>query len=99
MILSMKFMPTPSAAVTPEQQMQQQMQQKMMTYLMPLMMLWIMWAAPSGLLLYWFFGNIVMFGQQLIINRINKTDEPPSQEVVESVPKNAKKVKPKLSIS
>ena len=99
MILSMKFMPTPSAAVTPEQQMQQQMQQKMMTYLMPLMMLWIMWAAPSGLLLYWFFGNIVMFGQQLIINRINKTDEPPSQEVVESVPKNAKKVKPKLSTS
>lgn len=99
MILSMKFMPTPSAAVTPEQQMQQQMQQKMMTYLMPLMMLWIMWAAPSGLLLYWFFGNIVMFGQQMIINRINKTDEPPSQEVVESIPKNAKKVKPKLSTS
>ena len=96
MILSMKFTPT-TAVVTPEQQMQQ----KMMTYLMPVMMLWIMWSAPAGLLLYWFAGNIIMFGQQMIINRINKTDEPPSEEVVEEVPKNAKKVKgkPKLSTS
>ena len=46
MILSMKFTPM-AATVTPEQQMQQ----KMMTYLMPVMMLWIMWAAPAGLLL------------------------------------------------
>ena len=96
MILSMKFTPM-AATVTPEQQMQQ----KMMTYLMPVMMLWIMWSAPAGLLLYWFTGNIIMFGQQMLINRINKTDEPPTQEVVETVPKNAKKVKskPKLSTS
>ena len=97
MILSMKFTPT-TAAITPEQQMQQ----KMMTYLMPVMMLWIMWSAPAGLLLYWFFGNIIMFVQQMIINRINKTDEPPKEEVVASVPKNVKnvkKVKPKLSTS
>ena len=60
MVLSMKFTPT-AATVTPEQQMQQ----KMMTYLMPIMMLWVMWSAPSGLLLYWFFGNIVSFGQQI----------------------------------
>ncbi len=96
MILSMKFTPM-TAVVTPEQQMQQ----KMMTYLMPVMMLWIMWSAPAGLLLYWFTGNIIMFGQQMIINRINKTDEPPTEEIVETVPKNAKKVKtkPKLSTS
>lgn len=96
MILSMKFTPT-AAVVTPEQAMQQ----KMMTYLMPVMMLWIMWSAPAGLLLYWFTGNIIMFGQQMLINRINKTDEPPTQEVVETVPKSAKKVKskPKLSTS
>ena len=94
MILSMKFTPT-TAVVTPEQQMQQ----KMMTYLMPVMMLWIMWSAPAGLLLYWFAGNIIMFGQQMVINRINKTDEPPNEEIVENVPKNAKKVKPKLSTS
>jgi len=94
MILSMKFTPQ-AAVITPEQQMQQ----KMMTYLMPVMMLWIMWSAPAGLLLYWFFGNIVSFGQQMVINRMNKTDEPPKEEIVESVPKNAKKVKPKLSTS
>ena len=59
-----------AATVTPEQQMQQ----KMMTYFMPVMMLWVMWSAPSGLLLYWFFGNIVSFGQQMVINRMNKTE-------------------------
>src|SRR5205085_5862726 len=94
MILSMKFTPT-AATVTPEQQMQQ----KMMTYFMPLMMLWVMWSAPSGLLLYWFFGNIVSFGQQMVINRFNKTSTPPAAEVVDSVPKNVKKVKLKLSTS
>lgn len=94
MVLSMKFTPT-AAAVTPEQQMQQ----KMMTWLMPVMMLWVMWTAPAGLLLYWFCGNIVSFGQQMLINRMNKTDVPPAAEVVDTVPKNAKKVKPKLSTS
>jgi len=94
MILSMKFTPQ-AAVITPEQQMQQ----KMMTYLMPVMMLWIMWSAPAGLLLYWFFGNIVSFVQQMVINRMNKTNEPPTSEIVQNVPKNAKKVKPKLSTS
>ena len=94
MILSMKFTPQ-AAAVSPEQQMQQ----KMMTYFMPILMLWVMWSAPSGLLLYWFFGNIVSFGQQMVINRLNKRNPPPAAEVVDSVPKGAKKVKPKLSTS
>jgi YidC/Oxa1 family membrane protein insertase len=92
MILSMKFTPQ-AATVTPEQAMQQ----KMMTYLMPAMMLWVMWTAPSGLLLYWFFGNIVSFGQQMLINRMNKTSTPPGTEIVDTVPKGAKKVKPKLA--
>ncbi len=91
MILAMKFTPT-TATVTPEQQMQQ----KMMTYFMPVMMLWVMWSAPSGLLLYWFFGNIVSFGQQMVINRMNKPTTPPGTEIVDSVPKNAKRVKPKF---
>ena len=69
MVLSFKFSPT-TPAVTPEQQMQQ----KIMTYMMPIMMLWIMWSAPSGLLLYWFTGNIIMFAQQMIINWMNKDD-------------------------
>jgi membrane protein insertase Oxa1/YidC/SpoIIIJ len=70
-----------------------------MMYFMPVMMLWVMWGYPSGLLLYWFFGNIVSFAQQMIINRLNKTNDPPKEEIVDSVPKSAKKVKPKLSTS
>ncbi len=65
---TMIFTPT-APAVTDEQKMQQ----KMMTYLMPIMMLWVMWGYPAGMLLYWFFGNIVSFGQQFIINRLNAT--------------------------
>jgi YidC/Oxa1 family membrane protein insertase len=91
MILSMKFTPQ-AATVTPEQQTQQ----KMMTYFMPVMMLWVMWSAPSGLLLYWFFGNIVSFGQQMVINRLNKPNTPGGTEIVDSVPSNAKKIKPKF---
>ncbi len=92
MILSMKFTPQ-AAVVTPEQAMQQ----KMMTYLMPVMMLWVMWAAPSGLLLYWFFGNIVSFGQQMVINKMNKPNVPPGMEIVSSIPANARQVKPKTA--
>jgi len=33
-----------------------------------------MWTAPAGLLLYWFTGNIIMFGQQMLINWLNKED-------------------------
>jgi len=94
MILAMKFTPT-AAAITPEQQMQQ----KMMTYLMPVMMLWVMWTAPAGLLIYWLFGNVVSFGQQMLINKMNKPGEPPTATVVNEVPKNAKKIKPGLSTS
>ncbi len=96
MVLAMKFTPT-GPAMSPEQQTQQ----KMMTYLMPVMMLWVMWTAPSGLLLYWLFGNVVSFGQQMLINRLNKKNEPPAAEIVDTVPKGAKKVKgkPKLSTS
>ena len=94
MVLAMKFTPT-AATVTPEQQMQQ----KMMTYLMPVMMLWVMWTAPAGLLLYWLFGNVVSFAQQMLINRMNKTNEPPTAEIVKDVPRGAKNVKAKLSTS
>jgi YidC/Oxa1 family membrane protein insertase len=52
------------------------MQQKMMTYMMPVMMLFFMWSAPAGLLIYWFTGNVIMFGQQMLINWINKEDPP-----------------------
>jgi YidC/Oxa1 family membrane protein insertase len=84
MVLSMKFTPaTPS--VTPEQQMQQ----KMMTYMMPVMMLLFMWSAPAGLLIYWFTGNIIMFGQQMLINWINK--EPEAEIPIETTKLKKKK--------
>jgi YidC/Oxa1 family membrane protein insertase len=54
------------------------MQRKMMAVGMPLMMLYILWSAPAGLLIYWLVGNIVGFLQQFIINRMTKSeDEPP----------------------
>jgi YidC/Oxa1 family membrane protein insertase len=71
------------------------LQRKMMAIGMPLFMLYILWSAPSGLLLYWLVGNIVGFSQQLIINRLTKTDEePPPPDVKGAKKKPAKKLKP-----
>ena len=53
------------------------LQRKMMAIGMPVFMLYVLWGAPSGLLLYWLVGNIVGFTQQFIINRMTKDDEPP----------------------
>src|SRR6201988_1078908 len=57
------------------------MQRKMMAIGMPIFMLYVLWGAPSGLLLYWLVGNIVGFSQQFVINRYTKSedDEPPAQ--------------------
>jgi len=51
------------------------LQRKMMAVGMPLFMLYVLWSAPSGLVLYWLVGNIVGFTQQFLINRWTKTDE------------------------
>ena len=58
------------------------MQRKMMAVGMPLFMLYILWSAPSGLLLYWLVGNIVGFAQQFVINKWTQPgpDEPASAE-------------------
>jgi YidC/Oxa1 family membrane protein insertase len=88
---AMAFTPT-APAMTPEQAMQQ----KMMTYMMPAMMLWLMWGQSSGLLVYWFFGNIIGFVQQLFINRWTKTPDDPTAETVSTA---KKKVKTSLSTS
>ena len=50
------------------------MQRKMMAIGMPLFMLYVLWGAPSGLLVYWLVGNIVGFSQQFLINHLTKTD-------------------------
>ena len=80
MIVLQLLTPTPSA---------DPMQRKMMAVGMPLFMLYILWSAPAGLLLYWLVGNIVGFGQQLIINKMTKEEGPPPDE------KGAKKKPPK----
>jgi YidC/Oxa1 family membrane protein insertase len=50
------------------------LQRKMMAIGMPLFMLYVLWAAPSGLLVYWLVGNVVGFSQQFLINRYTKTE-------------------------
>src|SRR5688572_2429230 len=57
------------------------LQRKMMAIGMPLFMLYILWGAPAGLLIYWLVGNIVGFSQQFIINRLTRSEddeEPPA---------------------
>jgi len=61
------------------------LQRKMMAIGMPIFMLYVLWGAPSGLLVYWLVGNIVGFSQQFLINRWTKTEE----EAV-ATPNNAK---------
>jgi YidC/Oxa1 family membrane protein insertase len=94
MALTMIFAPA-APAMTQEQQTQQ----KMMGYIMPVMMLWVLWGAPAGLLLYWFMGNLVTISQQFIINRMNKTPEDPQKMTPGSPTLGAgpKKMKAKLS--
>lgn len=50
------------------------MQRKMMAIGMPLFMLYVLWGAPSGLLVYWLVGNIVGFSQQFLINYLTKDE-------------------------
>src|SRR2546422_11507043 len=80
------FRSTPQPSADP-------LQRKMMAIGMPLFMLYILWSAPSGLLLYWLVGNIVGFSQQLIINRLTK-EEPPPPDAKGAKNKPSKKLKP-----
>ena len=66
-------------------------QRKMMAIGMPLMMLYFMWSAPSGLVLYWLVGNIVGFSQQFLINHWTKSDEDKVPEPPEKGPPKRKK--------
>jgi len=61
------------------------LQRKMMAVGMPLFMLYVLWSAPSGLLLYWLVGNIVGFAQQFLINKWTKPEaDAPSPEEPQS---------------
>ncbi len=74
---------TPSPSADP-------LQRKMMAVLLPAMMLYMLWSAPSGLLVYWMVGNVVGFSQQMLINRLVKSEddeEPPEMNKAETRPK------------
>ncbi|HOT62773.1 MAG TPA: membrane protein insertase YidC [Treponemataceae bacterium] len=49
---------------------QQNSTMKFMMYGMPLIFFFIFYNAPSGLLIYWTFSNVLTMGQQVIINRM-----------------------------
>jgi len=70
------------------------LQRKMMAVGMPLFMLYILWSAPAGLLLYWLVGNIVGFLQQIMINRLTREDESPPPEGKGAKKKPPKKLSP-----
>ena len=59
---------TPQPAADP-------LQRKMMAIGMPLFMLYVLWSAPAGLLVYWLVGNVVGFSQQFLINYLSKSSE------------------------
>src|SRR5438876_11962195 len=58
------------------------LQRKMMAIGMPLFLLYILWSAPAGLLVYWLVGNVVGSVQEFIINRLTRSqdDEGPPDE-------------------
>ncbi len=72
------------------------LQRKMMAIGMPLFMLYILWSAPSGLVLYWLVGNIVGFSQQFLINHWTKSDDDqvPAPPEKGSPPKRKKRPDP-----
>jgi YidC/Oxa1 family membrane protein insertase len=45
-------------------------QQKMMMYMMPVILLFVFWKMPSGLVLYWFLQNLYQIMHQYIVNKI-----------------------------
>jgi YidC/Oxa1 family membrane protein insertase len=70
------------------------LQRKMMAIGMPIFMLYVLWGAPSGLLLYWLVGNIVGFSQQFLINHLTKSEDedagPPAQSTSSGTKKKKK---------
>jgi YidC/Oxa1 family membrane protein insertase len=70
------------------------LQRKMMAIGMPLFMLYILWSAPSGLVLYWLVGNIVGFSQQFVINRWTNSDSDEGPQAPESRGSGGRKKSP-----
>ncbi len=86
MIFSMKITQTGSQAGAGSQAGMM----KFMTYGMPLIFFFVMYNAPSGLLLYWSTVNVISIGQQVFVNRKKKNTY--AEEIAErDAEKHAKK--------
>lgn len=84
-ILTSKLSTTTSAAADP----QQEAMQKNMMYMMPIMMLFIFYGMPSGLVLYWTVSNIWQIGQQAWVNKHTKKPGAPVNPPGAPLPKKA----------
>ena len=70
------------------------LQRKIMAIGMPIFMLYVLWGAPSGLLVYWLVGNIVGFTQQFVINRWTQTEDEKKTAPATTGPKVTGRKKP-----
>lgn len=89
-IVSMKFTQTQNTGANASSM-------KIMMYGMPIFFFFIFYNAPSGLLIYWILSNVLMTGQQVIINGVvhgkeknNEVVVVPKKEV--NLPPSAKKM-------
>jgi len=69
MIFSMKITQNAQTAGS------QQSMMKMMTYGMPIMFFFVLYSAPSGLILYWSVMNAISIFQQMYTNRKKKAEQ------------------------
>lgn len=66
---------------------------KYVTMFMPLVTAWIAYSTSSGLALYWITGNIIMMGQQMIVNKIVDKQEAKIEELIRKENEQPKKTK------
>ena len=88
MIFSMKITQSGSQAGS------QQGMMTFMTYGMPIIFFFIMYNAPSGLLLYWSTVNVISIGQQLFVNKKKKAvyeEEIAEKDAIKQAKKDAKR--------
>lgn len=89
MILSMKITQSSSTAASSQAGMM-----AFMTYGMPLIFFFVMYNAPSGLLLYWSTVNIISIGQQIFVNKKKKAvfaEEIAEHDAAKQAKKDAKR--------
>ncbi len=67
-----------------------------MTYGMPILFFFILYSAPSGLLLYWTVSNLLSIGQQIYVNKVVKNKPVQEEKKEVKVPEAVRKYQEKL---